>query len=96
MPFVVTIVVALLVSSYLLFDPSAGVAKFMQLTKMDWDFKSFILILGIGYIALAWISENYVFPRLAKYLGALKIFVTGKPKKRKEYKVILEGMRALQ
>ncbi|KAH7321459.1 hypothetical protein BKA65DRAFT_463538 [Rhexocercosporidium sp. MPI-PUGE-AT-0058] len=50
LPFVVTIVVALLVSSYLLFDPSAGVAKFMQLTKMDWDFKTFILILGVDWI----------------------------------------------
>tara|TARA_R110002060_G_scaffold72788_2_gene81516 strand:- start:152 stop:442 length:291 start_codon:yes stop_codon:yes gene_type:complete len=95
-PFVVTIVVALLFSSYLLFDPSAGVAKFMQLTKMDWDFKSFILILGIGYIAIAWTSENYVFPRLAKLLGTVKTFVSGKPKKRKAYKVVLEGMRALQ
>jgi len=96
LPFVVTIVVALLFSSYLLFDPSAGVAKFMQLTKMDWDFKSFILILGIGYIAIAWTSENYVFPRLAKLLGTVKTFVSGKPKKRKAYKVVLEGMRALQ
>ena len=96
MPFVVTIVVALLFSSYLLFDPSAGVAKFMQLTKMDWDFKTFILLLGIGYIAIAWVSENYVFPRVAKYLGALKTFVSGKPKKRKQYKNVLQEMRALQ
>ncbi|KAK6584524.1 hypothetical protein PZA11_002748 [Diplocarpon coronariae] len=96
LPFVVTIVVALLFSSYLLFDPSEGLVKFMQLTKMDWDFKSFILILGIGYIALAWTSENYLFPRLVKYLGVMKTSVTGKPKKRKEYKTVLENMRTFQ
>ncbi|PBP20539.1 hypothetical protein BUE80_DR008644 [Diplocarpon rosae] len=67
LPFVVTIVVALLFSSYLLFDPSEGLAKFMQLTMMDRDFKFFVLILGIGYIALAWTAENYLFPRLGTY-----------------------------
>ncbi|CAG8982112.1 hypothetical protein HYALB_00003204 [Hymenoscyphus albidus] len=86
LPFVVTIVVALLFSSYMLFDPSSEVAKFMQLTHMTWDFKVFLLSLGMGYIVLAWTGENYVLPRLAKYLGALKTKVSGKLKKRKEYK----------
>jgi cation-transporting ATPase 13A2 len=95
-PFVVTIVVALLFSSYMLFDPSESVAKFMQLTKMSWDFRSFVLALGIGYIVLAWSSENYVLPRLAKYLGKLKTTVTRKPKRRKAYKIVLEEMRTLQ
>jgi cation-transporting P-type ATPase 13A2 len=95
-PFVVTIVVALLFSSYMLFDPSESVAKFMQLTKMSWDFKSFILILGIGYIASAWASENYLLPRLAKYLGSLKTAIMRKPKQRKAYKIVLEKMRTLQ
>jgi cation-transporting ATPase 13A3/4/5 len=95
-PFVVTIVVALLVSSYLLFDPSAGVAKLMQLTRMDWDFKTFILVLGLGYVAVAWTSEHYIFPRLARHLGTAKTYLSGKPKKRKAYKIILQEMRALQ
>jgi cation-transporting ATPase 13A3/4/5 len=86
----------LLFSSYLLFDPSKGVAKFMQLTPMSWDFRSFILILGIGYIAIAWISEQYLFPRLARYIEMLKTFITGKPKQRKQYKLVLEQMRTLQ
>ncbi|KAF4634651.1 hypothetical protein G7Y89_g3450 [Cudoniella acicularis] len=96
LPFVVTIVVALLFSAYILFDPSQGVANFMQLTKMTWDFKTFLLSLGVGYIALAWTSENYLLPRLAKYLGHLKTYISRKPKKRKQYKVILEEMRELQ
>jgi cation-transporting P-type ATPase 13A2 len=95
-PFVVTIVVALLFCSYMLFDPSESVATFMQLTKMSWDFRSFILVLGIGYIALAWTSENYLLPRLARYLGKLKIVVTRRPKQRKAYKIVLEEMRTMQ
>jgi len=96
LPFVVTIVVALLFTSYLLFDPSEWLANFMQLTKMSWDFKSFILLLGIGYIALAWTSENYILPRLARYLGVLKTSITGRPKKRKAYKIFQEQLRSLQ
>jgi cation-transporting P-type ATPase 13A2 len=80
----------------MLFDPSQWLAKFMQLTEMSWDFKTFILVLGIGYITLAWTSENYILPRLAKYLGILKTMITRKPKKRKAYKLVLEQMRTLQ
>ena len=96
MPFVVTTVVALLFSSYMLLDPSEWLSSFMQLTDMSWDFKTFILALGFGFIAVAWTSENYVLPRLAKYLGALKTRVTRKPKKRKEYKLTIEAMRKVQ
>jgi cation-transporting ATPase 13A2 len=80
----------------MLFDPSKWLAKFMQLTPMSWDFKSFILVLGIGYIALAWIAENYLLPRLAKYLGFLKTSITRKPKQRKAYKLVLEQIYTLR
>ncbi|PQE16569.1 p-type atpase protein [Rutstroemia sp. NJR-2017a BBW] len=93
LPFVVTIVVALLFSSYMLFDPSEGLAKFMQLTQLTWDFKLFILALGIGYMALAWSSEKYILPKLGKYLGILKTTITRRPKQRKAYKLVLEELR---
>ncbi|TVY58655.1 putative cation-transporting ATPase [Lachnellula cervina] len=96
LPFVVTIVVTLLFSSYMLFDPSEWLSSFMQLTDMSWDFKTFILALGFGYVAVAWTSEHYLLPRLARYLGSLKTRVTRRPKKRKQYKVIFEAMRSLQ
>jgi len=95
-PFVVTIVVALLFSSYMLFDPSEGLSSFIQLTYLSWNFKTFILALGLGYIAVAWTSENYLLPRLAKLLGQAKTRLTRKPKKRKEYKLIQGGMKSLQ
>ena len=68
----------------------------MQLTDMQWDFKIFILILGIGYVALAWSLENYILPRLAKLLGMLQTMVTSSPKEKKKYKAVLEQMRTLQ
>jgi cation-transporting P-type ATPase 13A2 len=77
----------------MLFDPSEWLSNFMQLTDMSWDFKTFILALGLGYTVVAWTSENYLLPRLAKYQGALKTRLTRNPKKRKEYKLILEAMR---
>jgi cation-transporting ATPase 13A2 len=80
----------------MLFDPSEWLAKFMQLTPMSWGFRSFILVLGIGYIAIAWTSEQYLLPRLAKCIGILKTAVTRKPKQRKQYKLVLEEMRTLQ
>lgn len=96
MPFVVTVVVTLLFSSYMLFDPSEWLAKFMQLTPMSWDFRLFILILGGGYIAIAWILEQYLLPRLAKFIGMAKTSITRTPKQRKQYKLVLEEMRKLQ
>jgi cation-transporting ATPase 13A3/4/5 len=96
LPFVVTIVVALLFSSYMLLDPSKGIASFMQLTSLSWDFKSFILALGLGYIFLAWTSEHYLFPRLAKFLAVVKTSISRTAKERKTYKVVHEQMRTLQ
>ncbi|TEY80563.1 hypothetical protein BOTCAL_0037g00180 [Botryotinia calthae] len=93
LPFVVTIVVALLFSLYMLFDPSQWLANFMQLTEMSWDFEVFILFLGVGYISLAWTAENYLLPKLGKYLGILKTSISRKPKQRKIYKLVLEEMR---
>jgi cation-transporting ATPase 13A2 len=63
---------------------------------MKWDFKLFILVLGAGYISLAWISENFLFPRLAKLLGHLQTWVTRRPKERKIYKLVVEQMKGLQ
>jgi cation-transporting P-type ATPase 13A2 len=80
----------------MLLDPSEWLAKFMQLTKMATDFKFFILVLGVGYIGLAWTSENYIFPRLAKFIGILKTWITRTPKERKAYKTVLEQMQTLQ
>jgi cation-transporting P-type ATPase 13A2 len=72
--------------------PAHWVRHLMQLTKISWDFRIYIIGLGLAYVGLAWIGENYVFQRLARAFGRAKTALTKRTKKRKEYKVILEGM----
>lgn len=93
-PFVVTIVVALLFSSYLLFDPAAWLAAFMQLTDMAVGFKIFILVLAVGGFSCAWISERRVFVWLARAVGRAQDYVCPHKRKiRKQYKTLLDSMR---
>jgi cation-transporting P-type ATPase 13A2 len=93
LPFVVTMAVALGISSYMLFDPAPWLYELMQLTWMSINFRIFILVLGIGYFATAYLTERLVFPGLARWFGKLYLRFRGRRKKRKEYKVIAEGMR---
>jgi cation-transporting ATPase 13A3/4/5 len=94
LPFVTTMFVTLAISAYMLFDPADWVMSFMELTYMDVPFKFFILGLGLGNFALAYITERFVFPALAKWIGVFKVKINPKWKKtRKQYKVILESMR---
>ncbi|KAL8996775.1 MAG: hypothetical protein Q9169_003798 [Polycauliona sp. 2 TL-2023] len=58
LPFVVTIVVALLFCTYMLFDPAAWLASSMQLTPMTVQFRVFILILAVGGFACALLAER--------------------------------------
>lgn len=73
--------------------PARPVKKLMQLTKPQWDFQLFMVFLGIVYLAVAWLSETVLFPWLARTFGVVKKAVTKREKKRKEYKVINEGIR---
>ncbi|KAH7348078.1 hypothetical protein BKA66DRAFT_432511 [Pyrenochaeta sp. MPI-SDFR-AT-0127] len=95
LPFITTIFVTLAISAYMLFDPAQWVMEWMELTYMDVPFKVFIMVLGLGNFALAYVSERYLFPGLAKWIGVLKVKIGGEKwqKKRKEYKVIAESMR---
>ena len=93
-PFVTTIAVALLITSYMLFDPAQWLVKFMQLTELSINFRIFLLVLAVGSFALAWLSEKYVFPTLAKFIGRMQGRLRPKKqKKRKEYKLLAEKMR---
>lgn len=59
---------------------------------MDWDYKIFLMVLGLAYFGFAWFFEKYVAMRLARYIGHAKQRITGKAKQRKQYKVIREEM----
>ncbi|OAL50930.1 hypothetical protein IQ07DRAFT_508291 [Pyrenochaeta sp. DS3sAY3a] len=95
LPFISTIFLTLAVSAYMLFDPAAWVMSAMELTAMDAGFKVFILVLGLGNFAVAYVCERYLFPGLAKWIGVVKVRVGGEGwrKRRKAYKVIMESMR---
>lgn len=92
-PFVGTIFAALGISTYLVLAPSEYVAKLMQFTPISASFKATIIGLGAVYLLLAWFGEQHIFPSAAKFVGWAKLAISGKPKTRKQYKVIAEKMR---
>lgn len=93
LPFVITMGVALAISSYMLFDPAPWLYDLMELTWISPIFKIFILVLGLGGFCCMYLAEKLFFPRLAKVIGKLIIKVRGRVKKRKEYKIVMEDMR---
>ncbi len=92
-PFMATIGVTLLVTVYMVLGPAHWLKKLMALTKISWDFKFFIIAMGLAYFVTAWAGERYVFQRVARLIVQTKRAITKRTKKRKEYKVIQERMR---
>ncbi|KAF2790819.1 hypothetical protein K505DRAFT_281902 [Melanomma pulvis-pyrius CBS 109.77] len=94
LPFVITMAITLAITCYMLFDPAQWLIKLMQLTYLDTTFKIFILALGLGNFAIAYVSEKYILTALAKWIGIWKVKMNPKwKKKRKAYKEITESMR---
>lgn len=87
-----TITTVLLVTVYMIAGPAKWLQRLMQLTFIAGDFKLYIIALGIVYLGLAWVGENFVFQRLARIIGHAKQALTKRQKVRKQYKVILEQM----
>lgn len=53
------------------------------------------MVLAICSFAASWVAENYVFPALARIIGrAITLVLPKKEKNRRQYKVLLERMRA--
>ena len=93
-PFVVTIVVTLLMSLYMLFDPAEWLSRFMDLTEMSLDFELILLVLATLWFVVAYVAERQIFPVIAKLIGRLRRSMRpSRPKKRKRYKEILEEMK---
>lgn len=87
-------ITALFISTYLLLDPAQWLFDLMELTFMSWDFKLVIFAVAVAGFGVMYTSEVWVFPRLARWIGEVRVKISPKTKKkRKEYKVILEGMR---
>ncbi|KAF5026028.1 hypothetical protein F66182_1883 [Fusarium sp. NRRL 66182] len=92
-PFVTTVLVALLITVYMVLMPARWVTNLMQLTEMSWDYELFLIALGLAYFVVAWAFEHFLALKLAKFIGSAKQRVTGRTKKHKEYKVIAEASR---
>lgn len=87
-------ITALFISTYLLTDPAHWLYKLMELTYMSFEFKMFLIGLAVAGFAIMYFSEIWVFPGMARWIGAMKVKIRPKSqKKRKEYKIIAEGMR---
>ncbi|TRX95337.1 hypothetical protein FHL15_003668 [Xylaria flabelliformis] len=93
-PFMTTIVLALAIVTYMVFAPAHWLRKLMQLTRISASFKVTLLVLGVVFLILAWIGENYVFQPLARAIGRTKHSLTKTTKQRKEYKIISERMQS--
>ncbi|KAI1754422.1 hypothetical protein F4782DRAFT_29552 [Xylaria castorea] len=93
-PFMTTIVLALAIVMYMVFTPAHWLRKLMQLTRISASFKVTLLVLGVVFLILAWIGENYVFQPLARAIGKMKHSLTKTTKQRKEYKIISERMQS--
>jgi cation-transporting P-type ATPase 13A2 len=92
-PFMATVVAAVAVTMYMIATPARTVRHIMQLTPIDTAFKLTLVAFGFLYLALSWAAENYVFQRLARWVGRAKIVLTKTPKQRKQYKIIAEKMK---
>ena len=92
-PFVVTVVVTLLISLYMLLDPADWLSNFMDLTEMSLDFKVILLVLAAIGFAVAYAAERHIFPLMAKYTGRLnRVLRPSHHRQRKRYKELLEEM----
>lgn len=91
MPFVVTIVVALLASSYIMLDPTKWLQDLFELTFLSTDFKIVLLTIAISGFACSWLAEKHLLPQLAKTIGRVKD--RSRPKQQKLYKMLEQEMR---
>ncbi|RCI13511.1 hypothetical protein L249_5504 [Ophiocordyceps polyrhachis-furcata BCC 54312] len=87
-PFITTIALALLATTYTVLAPARWLGELMELTPMSWDYKLFLVGLGISFLSLSWVYENYASMALSRWLGVTARRLMGKEKQRKQYKEI--------
>ncbi|EHA22475.1 hypothetical protein ASPNIDRAFT_214148, partial [Aspergillus niger ATCC 1015] len=92
-PFLSMIIVDLMISCYMLFTPSKWLKQVIQLTYLPESFAWWLLTLAVMSFLFSWLAEKDLFPRLAHLLGRVYTALRpDHPKKRRQYKVLLEEM----
>ncbi|SPB48979.1 unnamed protein product [Aspergillus niger] len=93
-PFLSMIIVDLMISCYMLFTPSKWLKQVIQLTYLPESFAWWLLTLAVMSFLFSWLAEKDLFPRLAHLLGRVYTALRpDHPKKRRQYKVLLEEMQ---
>ncbi|KAG6002331.1 hypothetical protein E4U21_003246 [Claviceps maximensis] len=91
-PFTMTVTAALVITVYMIWSPAHWLKKLMELSSIQPDYKLLLLLLGVLYFICAWFFDRHIAMPLARSIGYLQQKITGKAKKRKQYKVIQERM----
>lgn len=60
---------------------------------MPWEYRLFLVGLGLLYLGVAWVFERHAATPLSGVFGKIKIAATGRQKQRKQYKQIRDGLR---
>ena len=97
-PFMLTIVIAVLFTTITILIPPSFVASILQLTYMSVSFAFLLIAIALGNFMVSWVSEKIIFVQVRIVLDR---FATWRRKKRKHwsgnvkikrYQVVEEGM----
>ncbi|KAI5790094.1 hypothetical protein EDC01DRAFT_616492 [Geopyxis carbonaria] len=93
-PFMLTTLLAISITTWMLFYCPTWLYDLMQLTNLSTTFMASLTGMSLIYFIAAYLGENYLFPRLANLIGLInKRLLRNETKKRKPYKLIQEKMR---
>ncbi|KAG6017771.1 hypothetical protein E4U43_000009 [Claviceps pusilla] len=91
-PFTITVTTALVITVHMVWSPAHWLKRLMELSSIKPNYKSFLLLLGVLYFVSAWVFDRHLARPLARSIGYAQQKITGKDKKRKQYKIIQERM----
>lgn len=89
----VTMVVTLALSTYLLIGPAQWLYKLMNLTEISNPFKLFIFGAAIMVFGISYVAEKQVFPKVSNGIEWIATRVRRTPKQRKKYKTLEKDSR---
>lgn len=87
-----TTMLALAVTVYMVMGPAHCVRRLMDLTHTSVEYSVFLVGLSVLHLAIMWTFEKHLAMPLARCADVAKRYVTGKAKRRKEYKTIREDL----
>ncbi|KAM3513218.1 hypothetical protein MY11210_003160 [Beauveria gryllotalpidicola] len=92
-PFITTILLTLAITLFMISGSSKWLNELMELTKMPWEYRLFLVGLGLLYLGVGWVFERHAATSLSRFFGKIKIAATGNQKQGKQYKKIRDGLR---